>query len=1125
MQGIDSTMRTPRIVRGAHALILWVAVFFSPVSFAGAPHLLMDINTTTNPVNSDPVLLGHVGSTYLFGGKTSASTAALYQTDFTPSGTIPIKTFAGSGPLFTLHITNFLPDGGRAYFAANETATGSDVWVTDGTANGTHIVADLPSPGQPQLIGLIGTDLLFFQADENDVRQLFRTDGTAAGTRALTHLTAPQFPTGEAVIANGKIYFAVSPGGPYNPDLWVSDGTPGGTHYVGDPVTLPSGIQAQSLTAFGNSVLFIATDNTYGTELRRLDTATDTVTVLDLNPGAGASGVMSDSHILAMNGFALFVGTTSNVEGFELYRTDGTLAGTSRVADINPGTAGAFDSSRPWMAKVGNYALFFAQDAAHGMQIWGSDGTSANTAALTTSPPGNGSGSVPIAVVGSHAYFGMSLGTLLAGGSTEVLMATDGTPGGTHQVLLDLVLDRDVPNVTLDGDDSVVYFRATTTTPTNPVTTNGGIYKYEPATNRTTPLKTVLPWGVPLSVAVDAGRLLFVNYDGALGMEPWVSDGTAAGTTLLKNVAPEVVNNSSMPASLTDFNGKLWFLADDGVHGQEPWQSDGTAAGTKLVADITGGKDSTGVQQQTMWNGNLYFFVSDGLNSAFVRFDGTAAQTLAVLWPPPNIPQGSQSYCLRRNYVVLGSKLYFSAMDAQGDVELWSTDGTPAGTSRVVDLLPVSSSNPCGLTLFKNRIWFGATNSVGQSKLWSTDGTAAGTTPFPDRWTAVGPALVYNDALYLSTSDANGVTQTWKTDGTDAGTRPLVDTASGATPYSAIPIGIVNGRLLLLNLLTPTVGQTSTYRYELWFSDGTSAGTAKIQSTTAVYGGAFLITPNLLYFSGTGPAGLEPWVSDGTEAGTRLLADLNPNGDSSPAWAANFNGVVYIQAKDPVRGPRLWRTDATTTGTVAVGDVGDSSGNPMVSGQNLYFTAIDPVMGRELYVLSNDAPVAANDSGSSANGAVITLNVTGNDADTDGTVDNNTVRIVAGPAHGSAAVGTGGNITYTPTAGYSGADSFTYTVADNQGNASNAATVSLTVTAAPSSGGSGNSGGTGGSSGSSGTGNSSSGGGGGGGALGVLDLFALFALWWVANRFQNNRSDKSNDSSLRRYDQSGEHSK
>src|SRR5699024_1430505 len=75
-------------------------------------------------------------------------------------------------------------------------------------------------------------------------------------------------------------------------------------------------------------------------------------------------------------------------------------------------------------------------------------------------------------------------------------------------------------------------------------------------------------------------------------------------------------------------------------------------------------------------------------------------------------------------------------------------------------------------------------------------------------------------------------------------------------------------------------------------------------------------------------------------------------------------------------------------------------------------------------------------------------NVLANDTDSDGSLNSASLKVIQAPAHGTAAVGANG-IAYTPTAGYAGSDTFTYTVSDNQGNTSSAATVTLNVTAAP----------------------------------------------------------------------------
>jgi ELWxxDGT repeat protein len=84
------------------------------------------------------------------------------------------------------------------------------------------------------------------------------------------------------------------------------------------------------------------------------------------------------------------------------------------------------------------------------------------------------------------------------------------------------------------------------------------------------------------TVSVD-GTLFFTADDGVHGRELWKSDGTKAGTVMVKDVSPGVGRSYDGPRALTDVDGSLFFIADDGVHGRELWKSDGTKAGTVMV--------------------------------------------------------------------------------------------------------------------------------------------------------------------------------------------------------------------------------------------------------------------------------------------------------------------------------------------------------------------------------------------------------------------------------------------------------------------------------------------------------------------------------------------------------------
>lgn len=94
----------------------------------------------------------------------------------------------------------------------------------------------------------------------------------------------------------------------------------------------------------------------------------------------------------------------------------------------------------------------------------------------------------------------------------------------------------------------------------------------------------------------------------------------------------------------------------------------------------------------------------------------------------------------------------------------------------------------------------------------------------------------------------------------------------------------------------------------------------------------------------------------------------------------------------------------------------------------------------------NVPPLANNDAATTPEDQAVTINVLGNDSDTDGSLNPGSVTVAAAPGHGTTAVNAAnGVITYTPHADYYGSDSFTYTVRDNDGAISNAATVSVTI--------------------------------------------------------------------------------
>ncbi|MBL0307320.1 MAG: T9SS type A sorting domain-containing protein [Chitinophagaceae bacterium] len=208
----------------------------------------------------------------------------------------------------------------------------------------------------------------------------------------------------------------------------------------------------------------------------------------------------------------------------------------------------------------------------------------------------------------------------------------------------------------------------------------------------------------------------------AFGRELWKSDGTWAGTVLVKDIYPGPIGGTKR--YFTNVNGTLYFSADDGVNGEELWKSDGTSAGTIMVKDILPGEIGSSPQNLTNVNGVLYFSATDGINGQELwKSDGTEAGTVLVKDINPG-GIGSAPNTLTN----LNGVLHFAAADAANGWELWKSDGTTLGTVLVKDIFPgINSSNPVSLTVVNNTLFFTANNGTTGQEVWKTDGTEAGT--------------------------------------------------------------------------------------------------------------------------------------------------------------------------------------------------------------------------------------------------------------------------------------------------------------------------------------------------------------------------------------------------------------
>jgi Ca2+-binding RTX toxin-like protein len=208
--------------------------------------------------------------------------------------------------------------------------------------------------------------------------------------------------------------------------------------------------------------------------------------------------------------------------------------------------------------------------------------------------------------------------------------------------------------------------------------------------------------------------------------------------------------------------------------------------------------------------------------------------------------------------------------------------------------------------------------------------------------------------------------------------------------------------------------------------------------------------------------------------GVRFFANKTSSTvDTGTVTIIDTDGVLWNGAPRPATVPVEWSSQppaaagyqvagaATLTGTntwdlVVPDDNGGTrtfsltrdGADLKVAGGNEVVTIKDYVNGTFGITLAgeNVAPTVSDDTVSAGKNIRTTIDVLANDTDTDGTVDPTTVVVVDGPDHGTLSINaTTGKVTYTPTKNYVGADTFTYTVKDNEGNVSDAATVTLDV--------------------------------------------------------------------------------
>ncbi len=912
----------PKCVTKHLSSLLPVAALLLPASpTAQQPTQLANVNRTPNAVggSSDPVPLCATAQRAWFRASDPVLGSELWFAD--ASGFHQAADLAaGAAGSLPDHAVPHPGGGDRVLFAAGTATTGRELCVSNGTPAGTRVLRDL-EPGSagsdPRDLVTAGNLVFFVASTGTSGDALWCTDGTTAGTRQLVDL-APDTGGGEraelAVFGQRAVFGRDD--GQHGLEPWISDGTPGGTRLLAD--CDPGGGSLPSQFTDANGTLFLVAGlygvaRPLGRELWRSDgTSAGTRMVVDLWPGSNSP----DIEQLTALGDDVFFKAAIDPRADELWRSDGTAAGTAMVRDIHP-TPG-FGSGIRLMTAFGGRLWFTANEPTRGVELWTSDGTTAGTDAVIDLSP---AGSLPQTITGAHGrvwFTAQHIGDASRNATGFELWVTDGTAAGTS-----LVADiRSGPAGAMPG--------------------------------------AVLP--------LPGGEVVFAADDGLVGREPWVSDGTPANTRLLLDAHPPLPGSTlgSNARGYVTVGEQSFFAADDGVNGTELWVTDGTTAGTRLVADLRGGPAGSDPQHLTAAGGLLWFSADDGATGRELWCsDGTLLGTQQV-----SDLRASLGSSAPEELTPVGDRLFFAAGVDNVGIELCVVPLDRSAAPRVVhDIRPgFANGGPTQITAFGERVVFRASTTAQGFEPWISDGTSAGTFLLRDIQAGSGSSLpqeftVFDGRVFfvaLQTGIGSSGQEIWVSDGTTAGTQLFVDLQPGdnySYPEQLTPLG---SRMLFTAARPHWVGGEGR---EPWVTDGTPAGTLLLRDIVAGTGDSDPtgITPldgdRAVFAASDLQHGTELWITDGTPTGTRLVAELVPGLDgSAPQGFLAVDGGALFTARTATTGRELWFTDGTASGTHRLtdlypGSLGSEPSDLTVLAGDVLLTLDNAFHGREPWIV------------------------------------------------------------------------------------------------------------------------------------------------------------------------------
>ena len=851
---------------------------------------------------------------------------------------------------------SFFGIGGKVLFVATGKGVGRELFASSGTASGTRVLADLnpgPKDSELQIYGVHGGKLLFFRTSlkgGNASQELWGSDGTPSGTKVI-RTGFSGFP--RRMVGLGKVaYFFTWDVAKKRPALFRSDGTASGTFslFDGDSQKGLSLVRSLELMVWKGNLFFLAYfQDPKGSRLGffRSDGSTKGTQLVLDFPKA--QGPATEPAMFLIGGEVGIGLEEVGTLPFSLYLSKGTKASTRK--GVLP--TGSLVGGTPIAVASDGYRLYWKmQTKREGIELWSSDGTTTGTKVLDLSPGGKGS-----QVTLGTPFLGNLLFSARPAGGTQGLYLTDQSPLGARRLC-------NFPFADLARDVAVLGTKIFFGNHSSEVGTEPWISNGTPAGTKL--LSDLEPGGkgsIPRRFGVAMGRVFFASTTQGLGEDPWISDGTPKGTRVLARLNPSAPGTGDAnPISLLRgaVEGAFFFRAEDPLRGPELWRTDGTPSGTQIMGDLEPGRWGSNPGEAVALGGKLIFAATrSGVGRELFASNGTSNGTGLILDLQPGPGSGNP-----RDFIRVGNEVYFSAATKTAGREIWVSDGTPAGTRLRWDLRSgVEGSSPRPLADLGGNLLFKANPTKGALGLFL--GTAQGVLALLDskKVTGVqeikGTYVLGKDILCLIRTQAKGL-ELWKSGGKKGDAALLIDLFPGNRDGVCKEGFVFEKKFYFLGRKGPGV-------FGLFQSDGTIRGTKAVPLVRAP-NSTFQFLTNLPAIERGKLFGIQKPIGQGRGSVDLFLVFRGSGavqkvghftflerssgqvfGHPFPQLGTRF---AYFEALNANGFPRLYRSDGSSNGTHSLSFPGNLKELRVMGAltRGLLMAATDSFLGREIFL-------------------------------------------------------------------------------------------------------------------------------------------------------------------------------